>query len=287
MHELLNKLKLVALLVFACVAFLTLGYMIFLKDIGAEQSGVVPSQQLIIESDDILETCESQALFSDTEYTTELPVEFIGARGEPDRAEYEPDLALMRWEVIKLWELFFDDDGAKQTDPRREMSSKYAEYVIDAVTMYQDSPTDIGGQLPTHKNVHLLVAWMIAKESSVTNGVVGKLGEVGMMQIMPTNKAALAGYSPKKIKNNPKLSIMLGVRWMAYTTSECPNTDIFDTDWNDLDWVKPLSAYAGGQNAKRENGTCKSFTVAKERVQRTMMYRTRIDQLVDTEYLTD
>ncbi len=237
--------------------------------------------------DDEFEPCESKALSSGVEYFDSGPVNFPDALATSDRAEYERDLALMRWEVEMLWELFYDDDGAKRTDPRRAKFGQYAEYVVNAVTMYQDNPTDIGGQLPKHKNVHLFFALIIAKESSVTNGVVGRLGEVGLMQLMPGNRGALAGYPASKVKNNPELNIFLGGRWLAYVTQECPGTDVFDPDWDDFDWVKPFSVYAGGMNAKRKDGTCRSFTIAGDRVRLVVMYRTRIDHLAETEYLTD
>jgi len=186
-------------------------------------------------------------------------------------------------EVVMLWTMFFDDEDAPQADPRRDRFQEFAEYLVDTVIMYQDSPTDIGGQLPKQRNVHLLIAQVVTKESSVTPDVVGPQGEVGLMQIMPTNKIALAGYLPETVQHNPRLGLILGIRWLAHMVSECPQNDIFEVGWDDYNWLGPLSVYAGGQKAKRKNGTCMSFDIARDRIAMTLFYRSRIDHAMKSD----
>jgi len=252
------------------------------QKIGGAAVGVSPWLQEPKEEEEESEPiCEELAWDATVYYASNEPRDF-GATPDPaDRAEYERSYDLMVDEVVMLWTMFFDDDGAKATDPRRDRFFEFAEHLVDAVIMYQDRPTDLGGQLPKHENVHLLAAHLVTRESSVTPGAVGHLGEVGLMQIMPNNRAALAGYSAKKVSQNPKLSLLLGVRWLAYSTTECPGVDVFDPGWDDYDWVKPLSVYAGGPNAKRSDGTCRSFGLAKRRVKKTIMYRTRINHAME------
>ncbi len=223
--------------------------------------------------------CEELAWGAKVYYVWDDEPLVFGETLEPeDRAEYEYDYNLMIAEIEELWTMFFDDDNAKDRDKRRDRFNDHATDLADAVVMYQDAPTDIGGQLPMHENVHLLMAWMVAKESSITYDAVGDKGEVGLMQIMPNNRKALAGYSPDQVQHNPKLGLLLGVRWMAAMIEECPDTDVFDVGWSDHSWLGPLSVYAGGPNAIRKNGTCKVFKTARERIARVLMYRSRIEQ---------
>lgn len=205
----------------------------------------------------------------------ELPI-----LADEDIPEHERGVSRARRveEVVTLWNLAYDDDNASEHDKRRKRFYEFADYVVEAVDMYTQNPTDIGGQLPEHQNVHLLVAYMIKRESSVQPDVVGPMGEVGLMQIHPQNKPALAGYSPRQVQHNPRLGILLGVRWLAAQIPRCQGTkDRFDMGWDDWTWVKPLSLYAGGFRAKRKGGGCKEFRVAKDRVEGTLFYRTRVD----------
>ena len=201
-----------------------------------------------------------------------------------DIPEYEQDPDRMVWEVVNLWEMFFDDDDAPAGDPRRDRFEEFAGYLVDAVLMYQNEPTDLGGQLPKHRNVHLLIAERVTRESSVTHNVVGPGGEVGLLQLMPGGPA-MAGYSPEKVKNNPKLGLLLGTRWLAAQIPECKDDgNLYEFGWDDWDWLGPLSVYMGGDKAKRKNGTCAGFKAAKTSIRKTILYRTRIDHDADYGY---
>ncbi len=184
---------------------------------------------------------------------------------------------IMVGEVVKLWTMFYDDELAPTDDPRRTKFQELAEYLVDAIIMYENEPTDIGGQLPKNADTHLLLATLITKESSVSPNVVGSLGEVGLMQL---HGLSLAGYDPELVRNNTKLGVILGVRWFTYQTSLCkPNKISVDKDsWRIEDWSGPLSAYAGGPKAiNKKTGKCQTYTLATNRINLTKMYRTRIN----------
>jgi len=205
-----------------------------------------------------------------------------------DRAEFEISRDRMTQEVELLWQMWFDDENASMTDPRRARFTEFAEYVADAVIMYQDTPTDVGGQLPGHKNDHLIMAYMIAKESSVTHDVVGTSNEeVGLMQL---HGVSLAGYCDEKVQHNPKLGVLLGVRWLTSMLPKCAseNSGVLGAEydaWDDYDWVGPLSVYAGGPRGYGKNGKCLHFKTMRERVDTVRIYRTRIDH--EMEYWED
>ncbi len=179
-------------------------------------------------------------------------------------------------EVVMLWKLFFEDEKVHRKDLRRKRFQEFAEYVVDAVEMYQNNPTDIGGQLPKDKNAHLIIATMITKESSITYNVVGKikkLREVGLLQV---HGKALSGYRRKTVKNNPKLGVLLGVRWLAAQVPQCKQSL---SSWSIDDWAYPVSLYGGGAQRAIKNGKCIRFKSAKDRIRLTKLYRSRIDAL--------
>jgi len=221
---------------------------------------------------------ESRATFDDLIEQTKMTCDHNAGVYEKPKLE-TMDRDVMIDEITMVWEMFFEDGGASATDPRRLRFHEFAGYLADAVLMYQRNPTEIGGQLPVHKNVHILLAVKITKESSVTHDVVGPQSEVGLLQI---HGVALAGYDPEIVKHNPKLGLMLGVRWLASRVPKCPLRRIKGDDrgWDDYDWLGPLSVYAGGGKAiSARTGKCYAFDIAKERVDLTRLYRMRIDAI--------
>lgn len=178
-------------------------------------------------------------------------------------------------EVISIWTIFLNDDGARADDDRKKMFYTYAEALVEKVLIYQNPDNDTGAWLPKHKTTHALLATMVTLESSVIPDVVGKSnGEVGLLQV---HGKALAGYSSKKVQKSYDLGLLLGVRWLSTLMTECPETmeRLESGEWTEQDWLKPLSVYAGGPNAKR-NGKCITFGVARKRVDLTKLYLTRI-----------
>jgi hypothetical protein len=209
---------------------------------------------------------------TDTDTDTILLCDELQVLDRADIPESEKKKERMIAEVVMLWEMFLDDDNASPSDPRRVNFEEYAEYLVDAVRLFQDNPTSIGGQLPKSENIHYLIAQMITKESSVTPGVVGTRGEVCLMQL---HGKALAGFTPDQVRRNPRLCLILGVRWLAAQIPTC-YPDGAPEYFMHEDWLGPLSVYAGGQNAIRKDGSCKRFGVAHDRVNKMMIYENRI-----------
>jgi len=202
-----------------------------------------------------------------------------------DIAEYQMSQERMVAEVEMLWNMWFDDEGASPADPRRDRFTEFAEYLVDAALMYRDKPTDIGGQFPGAKNDHLVLAYIAAKESSVTPDVVNKNGK-GEVCLMQLHGAALAGYASDKVLHNPRLCLLLGARWLAAQIPKCEQDGaggIYGDEfsWEDSDWVGPLSVYAGGERGIRKDGRCARFKVMKERISAVRLYRIRIDHAME------
>lgn len=206
----------------------------------------------------------------------ELPI-----LAEEDVPEYEVPRARKVQEVVTLWELYFDDENAPKADPRRSHFEEWAALLVEAVEMYTGNPTDIGGQFPGHKNDHIMYAYtIVAKESSVTPDVVNEDGQ-GEVCFAQLHGQSLAGYDPEKVRHNPRLCLLLGARWLASRIPACdPTKDPlgFVSEWGDWDWVGPLSFYAGGPRALKKGGGCKQFDKMKERVEKMVFYRTRVDR---------
>ena len=166
-------------------------------------------------------------------------------------------------EVVDVWTMFFDDQGAKKDDPRREKFQEYATYVVNAADVVKD-------KLHDYKNMHILVATLITLESSVTAGLVGKRGEVGLMQ---TWGVALNGVKPEEVHKDPNLGIVLGVNFLVKLAEEhCPGT-VYDHDWTGA-----VSVYGSGPNGLTKDGKCKIFPFAKERVMLAQRYHYRIHE---------
>lgn len=177
--------------------------------------------------------------------------------------------------IILYWELFFEDGDAPIEDKRRKNFERYAGYVYNAVRYYQEHDTDAGGRLPRDNSAFELVATIITFESSVRADVVGPEPrcEVGLMQVWGK---ALAGYDREEVRKKPRLGVMLGVRWLASRIPECYPENIGDYNWDDMDWLGPMSVYAAGERGMYD-GKCLRLNVARERVDRMIEYRMRAD----------
>jgi hypothetical protein len=177
-------------------------------------------------------------------------------------------------DITAVWEMFLDDANIGPNDSRWQMIPIHAKELADAIITYQNEPTDIGGRLPKHRTTHILMAVMVTKESSLRHKAKGGLGEVGLMQI---HGRALAGYNPNVVRHNSRLGVTLGVRWFAAQMDKCKGYEKPRENWRTNDWIQPLSLYAGGPNAiSKKTGHCKRFRIAKERINLTKLYLTRI-----------
>lgn len=197
----------------------------------------------------------------------------------PARPVWYVDRETMIREIVALWSLWMDDDGAPAGDARRAMLPRYAGYLADAVRLYQDHETDIGGRLPQDPDTHLVLAVMLAKESSLRPTVVGKKrAEIGLGQM---HGVSIRPYSRATVRGNPPLQVLLHARWIAYSRHVC-GLDDGDADWSDRDWGRTLSMYAGGdKHTLRPDGTCRIFTPMADRVAAVRLYRPRIAALLD------
>lgn len=194
---------------------------------------------------------------------------------EEDVPEYEQGPDEMVSEVVKAWEFFFDDDNAPPRDWRRNNFEQYAYYLVQAVLMYEEIETDIGGKLPKNRNTHIVAAQIVTRESALRPRVVGVRGEVGLMQVMPRGPT-IAGHRPATVRKTPELGIRLGVRWLAFSVGRC-SRDL--EDWSDDDWLGPLSFYSAGGKVRRRNGTCKVLDIGRRRLKKALSYRKRIDTI--------
>jgi hypothetical protein len=170
--------------------------------------------------------------------------------------------------IVAMWTMWFDEEGASKDDYRRDRFYELATYVVDSVKYYQENETDIGGKLPNDNDIDMLVALIATRESSVDPMVVGKLGEVGILQV---HGMALAGYKSEYVRSHPDLGVKLGVRWLAHQTNRCPADNLDDMK-------RPLSLYAGGPKNAIKNGKCLVFGLAKERVEKTKVYVAMLQQ---------
>lgn len=186
-------------------------------------------------------------------------------------------------EIIEVWELFFKDANVGRKDPRRKRFHEFASYLAQAIRIYQNQEITINGRkarLPKDKNIHILLAVLITKESSVKYDVVGTSPrfEVGLMQVWGV---ALNGYDKETVKQNPELGILLGVRWIAYMTSLCKPYRVGQDkeEWRTTDWLGPLTMY-GAKPSKvwidKKKKTCRIFPFARKRIKLTLFYRKRI-----------
>lgn len=200
---------------------------------------------------------------------------------EEDRPQAEISQEQMIDEIMALWTLFFEDGSAPPDDPRRMKFFEYATFVVDAVRLYQQK-NDTEMVLPRNSDVHLLVAMLMTKESSLRPEVVGALGEVGMMQV---HGKALAGYAPDKVKENPRIGVRLGVRWLTHSMWLCHPEGIDQGEvWASFQWIETLSAYAAGDRGMKKPGECYKIRVARERVDKLMEYKGRISNRPDLLY---
>jgi hypothetical protein len=190
---------------------------------------------------------------------------------------------IMANEVVQVWNMFLKDGGAGKNDERRKDFNEFASYVVRAIRYYQNVAVDIHGRnvfLPLDPNLHILVAVLITKESSIIPTAVGSAPrfEVGLMQVWGV---ALNGYDKEVVKRDTELGVRLGVRWLTYMLAQCkPYRTASDyRKWTTTDWLGPLTMY-GSKPSKvwidRKNKTCRVFPFARERVKLVFSYRNRI-----------
>ena len=188
------------------------------------------------------------------QYTDSVSSELVELDPYDDNVSFGPTIDIAREtkinEVIALWNTFLEQSNTPTNDPRRKSLKTYAECLVDVVKYYQVYETDLGGSLPEDNLAHLVMATVIALESSVKPDVISRDGcyTVGLTQL---HGAALAGHSRREVLWDPKLQIILGTRWLAHQEEIC------ETD----NWVKLLSSY-GAKSAYVKGKGCRSLGFA-------------------------
>lgn len=174
-------------------------------------------------------------------------------------------------EVLKAWRMYFNEWGIeKPSEKRTKDYREYAKHIVKWVGYYEKNEGVFGGKLPAFEDNHILIAVIIQKETGIYSHRRGPRGEVGLMQVWDI---AQGDYTVKQILEKPELGVMLGIQWLAYSTTRCRQPK----KWKATSWLKPLTQYGAGPKAT-VNGKCEVFSFARRRVNKTMIYRREIDR---------
>jgi len=171
-------------------------------------------------------------------------------------------------DIVWLWNTILDDAGLSQKDFRRAKFNEYAIYIVNDIKYFQDQDKEYS--LPITNDIHWIIASMIYKESSMFSHVIGKMGEVGLLQL---NKLARQGYSIKTIKENPRLGLFLGIQWLAISYKACK---INNNTWTIEDWAGPLAVFGGGEKKAIIKGKCiTNWQYSQDRINLAKIYMKR------------
>lgn len=180
-------------------------------------------------------------------------------------------------DIVFVWQMLFDKANAKKNDWRRAKFQEYATEMVKILRYYQNPNMDKNireWSMPDNRFTHILIAYMIYRESSVDPTVIAKssLKEVGLLQV---HGKALKGHSREEVVGDYRLGIWLGIDWMARMINEC-GMSIEDFE-KPTDWLGPLANYGAGARKAMKNGKCSTkFFFAKERVRDSKHLMSRI-----------
>lgn len=88
-----------------------------------------------------------------------------------------------------------------------ERGVQYAQHVEDAARRYMQN--------------RIVLAAMMAKESTCRADATGARGEVGLMQIMPGRRSPAANGLTRRQLRDPRTNIHAGARWLSLRQVEC------------------------------------------------------------------
>lgn len=216
---------------------------------------------------------KQNSIFSRPQTTEEVEV-----AEDPDRT------AQLEAEVLALWEAWLQEQDAwtkKKLEKPKQKWPVLAKYLVEAVEKYQNEEiryndySEKTTQLPKGKDVHLVLATMAIFETKVRNGIVGDLGEIGILQCHPrwclTTIEELdrlpRRQRVKVAKENPRLNIKAAVKHLAISYGVC-GIEVKRLG----DWKRPVSYYGAGSKAI-EKGRCVEKRFARKRVNTMMYYR--------------
>jgi hypothetical protein len=174
-------------------------------------------------------------------------------------------------EIEETWTVIFDEAGASPDDDRRMYFRLYAETIVEILEEFQNKDSKTvkitGVELPKNELIHILIAYIVYRESSVNPTVVGKKPrrEVGLMQAWGR---ALMGFSREEVRKDFELGLFLGIHWLGTMIQEC-KIDV-DSMQTINSWKGPLSLYGAGPKRAIKNGRClTNFRFANRRIKKT------------------
>lgn len=189
-------------------------------------------------------------------------------------------------EVVATWDQIFNETKTSKKDNRRKNFQRYAEALVDSLRFFQsgevesDLITKITGEedykkiaykerkirLPNNRYTHILIAYVVYKETSVNHTVVGKKPrfEVGLMQVW---SKALQKYDRKRVKEDYSLGLFLGIRWLGLALQDCNIDPKRMYLW---DWMRGLAYYGAGPRAKKDGICTNTYGFARRRVMKTI-----------------
>lgn len=172
-------------------------------------------------------------------------------------------------EIHETWENIFDSVNASPDDDRRSLFNYYATLTSDVIRKYQNKNYYSKFYLPNNRYTHILISWMIYKESSVNHLAISKTKrrEVGLLQVWG---AALKKKSRKEVLSNPKLGLELGISWLAENIYDCKMENKIKRI---EDWGGVLSYYGMGPRAKKGNKCSPNFLFSKKRIKFAKKFR--------------
>lgn len=188
----------------------------------------------------------------------------------------------MQKEILRLWILYLESQGHTPDSERLEELRKLAWMLATAIDKHQRIPMNYkwwipereGSTLPINSDTHLLLATMAGFESRIDPSLVGKLGEVGILQC---HKWCRKGHPAKEVKNNPQLGIELAVAFFTESIDQCGiELDSLENQRiRDKEWSKPVALYGAGNSAIK-NKRCESRQFARWRVNKMRKLREKI-----------
>lgn len=204
-----------------------------------------------------------------------------------EHLHYELTASEMQNEIEKMWSIWLmDQERWTQEKLAKHVPSwpKLANAVAQSVKKFQHEPVELwegSGRvalLPLGKDAHLIAGSMAISETKVNPELVGKAGEIGILQCHPKwclvddpeLRKLPRGKRMKRAQKEPELNIELAVKHFTRSYKFC-GIDIRE----DEDWIEPVSYYSSGRLDKKK-GQCVRLLTGVRKVKRMQRYRARL-----------
>ena len=109
---------------------------------------------------------------------------------------------------------------------------------------------------------------LVTMESGWDPNAGNSAGAIGLTQVMPST-AALMGYRPEHLINNPELQLEAGAKYLSYMYQEFG------------DWKLALAAYNAGPAAVKQYSGIPPFKETQNHVQRVLEMAQKYEQYPD------